>query len=147
MAKDFELSFAGLALLNVQQELWFDDYRFARVAQNPADSQHAPAKDVFSNQSYFGTVDQPGPLAVFNNMALVGFKPTWKIQLQDTHTVNSASSTEAGLDISVLGLFSIGGYGGSKTNNTHYDNSTNTITINDDTNNVGFFLSFRCIRR
>ncbi|KAJ7099387.1 hypothetical protein B0H15DRAFT_944797 [Mycena belliarum] len=140
MAKDFELSFGALALLSIDQGLWFDGYRLARAAQNP-DAKHGPAKDVFSNESYFGSADAPGPLAVYNNMALVGYKPSWKIQLQDSSAMDSSSTTSAGVDISVFGLFSIGGYGGSTKNNTQYDKSTNTVTIEDDSSN-GYIIGY-----
>ncbi|KAJ7025904.1 hypothetical protein C8F04DRAFT_1400317 [Mycena alexandri] len=135
MAVQFALSFGRLALMSVQQGLCFDDSRVARAAQNP-DDKHLPAAAVFSNQSYFGSADEPGPLAVYNHMALVGFKPSWTIQLQDRHSSSSSSTTTAGFDISILGLGSIGGYGGSSVNNTHYDSATNTLTIGDDSNNA-----------
>jgi hypothetical protein len=63
------------------------------------------------------------------------------IQFSDLHTNSSNSSTEAGFDISALGLFDIGGYGGSTESNTHFDNGTQTLVISDDTTNaylIGF---------
>jgi hypothetical protein len=107
----------------------------AHAAETP-DSQHQPAKAIFSNDTYFGSSDKPGPLSVYNAQALIGFKPSWTIQLVDSHTTSSSQSNSAGFDISILGLLDIGGYGGSTQNNTHYDNATNTLTIKDDSNNA-----------
>jgi hypothetical protein len=134
-ALGFDLSFAGLALLDIEQGIWFDNYRVAHAAETP-DSQHQPAKAIFSNDTYFGSSDKPGPLSVYNAQALIGFKPSWTIQLVDSHTTSSSQSNSAGFDISILGLLDIGGYGGSTQNNTHYDNATNTLTIKDDSNNA-----------
>jgi len=134
-ALGFNLTFQGLALLGIEQGIWFDNYLVARASEKP-DSNHTAAKGIFSNETYFGSSNAPGPLSVYNAQALVGFKPSWSIQLVDSHTSSSSSSTEAGVDISILGLLDIGGYGGSTSNNTHYDNSTNTLTIADDSNNA-----------
>jgi hypothetical protein len=63
------------------------------------------------------------------------------IQFSDLHTNSSNSSTEAGFDISALGLFNIGGYGGSTESNTHFDNGTQILVISDNTTNaylIGF---------
>ncbi|KAJ7108412.1 hypothetical protein C8R43DRAFT_1243503 [Mycena crocata] len=140
-AKDFELSFAGMALMSIDQGLWFDQYKFARVVQSPTDSNHQAAKDVFSNQSYFGSADEPGPLSVFNNMALVGFKPSWNITLDKTHQTDSESKTSFSFEGGIKGLVTVGGYGGCSNNNTHYDSTTNTVTISDDSNN-GYIIGF-----
>ncbi|KAJ7133761.1 hypothetical protein C8R43DRAFT_1023030 [Mycena crocata] len=134
-ALNFDLTFEGLALLGIDQGIWFDDYRVARAAENP-DDQHKDAKAIFNKETYFGSAEKPGPLTVYNSQALVAFKPTWKITFIDSHQVDSSSSTSAGVDISILGLLEIGGYGGSTQNNTQYDNSTNTLTIQDDSNNA-----------
>jgi hypothetical protein len=139
-ALSFDLSFQGLALLDVEQGLWFDNYRVARAAQTP-DAQHGPAQAIFNDPKYFGSSDSPGPLAVYNAQALVAFQPSWTIQLADSHNSSSSDSTSAGVDISVLGLFDIGGYGGSTSNNTHFDEATNTLTINDDSNN-GYIIGY-----
>ncbi|KAJ7750080.1 hypothetical protein DFH07DRAFT_961499 [Mycena maculata] len=114
-ALSFNLSFAGLALLEIEQGI--------------------------CNATYFGSSAKPGPLAVYNSQALVGFKPSWSIQLAQSHQSNSDSSTSGGADISILGILDLGGYGGSTSNNMRYDNATNTLTIEDDSNNayiIGF---------
>ncbi|KAJ6590094.1 hypothetical protein DFH09DRAFT_1425759 [Mycena vulgaris] len=139
-ALSMELSFGALALLEVDQGFWFDNYQVARAAQNP-DAKHAAAKDVFSSQTFFGSAATPGPLSVYNSQALVGFKPSWTIALADSHTSSSSSSTEAGGGVSILGILNLGGYGGNTKNTTHYDNATNTLTVQDDSNNayiIGF---------
>lgn len=74
-ALSFDLSFQGLALLDVEQGLWFDDYRVAHASETP-DAQHGPAKAIFSDPKYFGSSDNPGPLAVYNAQALVAFQPS-----------------------------------------------------------------------
>ncbi|KAJ7464291.1 hypothetical protein B0H11DRAFT_2051995 [Mycena galericulata] len=137
---NFELSFGALALLEVDQGLWFDDYRLAKAAQNP-DTKHAGAKGIFNRATFFGSAQQPGPLSVYNAYALVGFQPGFTIAFTDIHTNSSSSSTEGGFDIGILGLAEIGGYAGSTSNNTNFDNKTNTLTIKDNSANayvIGF---------
>ncbi|KAJ7125311.1 hypothetical protein C8R44DRAFT_875123 [Mycena epipterygia] len=139
-ASTFGLSFAGLALVGLNQGAWFDGYRVARAAEAP-DSTHTAVKLIFSNETYFGSQQQPGPLAAFNYQALVGFRPSWTIQLEDSSSSSSQQSSEGGGGISILGLAEIGGYGGKSSAKVNVDNSTNTVTITDDTNNayiVGF---------
>ncbi|KAJ6543101.1 hypothetical protein B0H19DRAFT_1077115 [Mycena capillaripes] len=139
-ATAFEISFSGLALVGIEQGSWFDGYRVARAAEYP-DSQHGPVNDVFKEPKYFGSKDQPGPLAVYNYQALIGFKPSWTIQMEDAISTNGQESTEASGGISFLGLLDIGGYAGSNTTKTSIDNSTNTFTVTDDTDNayiIGF---------
>lgn len=142
-ASSFGLSFAGLALVGIEQGSWFDNYRVARAAETP-DSQHAPVQHIFANETYFGSKDQPGPLAAYNYQALVGFQPSWTIQMEDAISSSSQDSTEGGGGISIFGLLDIGGYYGSNTTKTSTNNSTNTITVSDDTNNayiIGFVQS------
>ncbi|KAJ7198541.1 hypothetical protein GGX14DRAFT_665920 [Mycena pura] len=131
----FELNFGGLALLDVSQGIWFDGYRVARAAENP-DAQHQQAKPVFSDPKYFGSQDKPGSLALYNTQALIGFKPSWTIQFTDSHQTDDTSKSEGEAGLSIFGLFDIGGWGGSTSNTTHYDNSTNTLTIQDNSNNA-----------
>ncbi|KAJ7824052.1 peptidase S8/S53 domain-containing protein [Mycena leptocephala] len=138
--QNFKVNFGALALLDVDQGLWFDGYRLAKAAQNP-DSKHAGAQAIFNDPSFFGSANQPGPLSVYNAQVLVGYQPTYMIQFSDLHTNSSNSSTEAGFDISALGLFDIGGYGGSTESNTHFNNGTQTLAISDNTTNaylIGF---------
>ncbi|KAJ7125308.1 hypothetical protein C8R44DRAFT_875120 [Mycena epipterygia] len=138
-ASTFGLDFAGLALVGIEQGAWFDHYRVARAAETP-DSAHTAVKSVFSNETYFGSQDQPGPLASFNYQALIGFQPSWTIQLVDDIDGSSQSSSEGGGGLSFLGL-TIGGYGGKDTAKVNVDNSTNTVTITDQTKNA-YILGF-----
>ncbi|KAJ7201110.1 hypothetical protein GGX14DRAFT_465814 [Mycena pura] len=142
-ALGFSLSFQGLALLEIEQGVWFDGYRVARAAENP-DSKHLNATKVFSNATFFGSQDQPGPLSVYNAQALVGFKPSWSIQFENFSTADSSSATQASADLSIFGLIDIGGYGGSTDNKTTFDTAASTLTIEDDSNNayiIGFVQS------
>ncbi|KAJ7437908.1 hypothetical protein B0H11DRAFT_2106165 [Mycena galericulata] len=137
---NFELSFGALALLEVDQGLWFDDYRLAKAAQNP-DTKHAGAKAIFNSSTFFGSAQKPGPISVYNAYALVGYQPGFTIAFTDIHTNSSGSSSEGGFEIGILGLAEIGGYAGSTSNNTNFDNKTNTLTIKDNSANayvIGF---------
>ncbi|KAJ7437934.1 hypothetical protein B0H11DRAFT_2255036 [Mycena galericulata] len=139
-ANSYELSFGALALLEVDQGHWFDDYRLAKAAQNP-DTNHTGAQAIFNQSTFFGSAQKPGPLSVYNAYALVGFQPGFTIAFTDIKTDNSSTSSESGFEIGNLGLAEIGGYAGSTSNSTSFDQKTNTLTIKDNSANayiIGF---------
>ncbi|KAJ7496679.1 hypothetical protein FB451DRAFT_1359249 [Mycena latifolia] len=140
LMQSFSLSFKSVALLSIQQGMWFDQYKFAKETQKP-DSKHSAAAGIFSSPKYFGSADAPGPLSTYNDQVLIGYQPTWMIQMQNTSLLEKASSTSAEADVGIEGFGSIGGFGGSSSNNTVYNKQTGMLTVTDQSSNayiIGF---------
>ncbi|KAJ6631428.1 hypothetical protein B0H10DRAFT_1772754 [Mycena sp. CBHHK59/15] len=137
-AQNFQLSFNGLALMDVERGVWFDGFRSANALHNPADNVTAAAKPVFDK--FFKTSDNPGPAAIYNEKALVAFQPSWTIEFTASNFYNNFKQSQA----SASGCFLFicgGGEGGSSSNVTKYDDSKNSVTFTDQTNN-GYIIGY-----
>ncbi|KAJ6491651.1 hypothetical protein C8R47DRAFT_1195385 [Mycena vitilis] len=62
------LSFGGIGLIDVQRGAWFDNFLSAKATQNPGSAPLA------AQEKHFGTSEQPGPLAKYNDRMLVAYK-------------------------------------------------------------------------
>jgi hypothetical protein len=54
-------------------------------------------------RSFFGTADKPGPAAMYNDKALVVYKPTMRFTFDNEQDFNSAKAAQA--QLAVGGLF------------------------------------------
>lgn len=136
----FAISFAGLALMDINIGLWLDGWRSANVIQ------HASAGDKITKEAtnafnhFFGTAEKPGPAAIYNTQAVVAYKPVLEIQFTEEKTAAHFQTVSAEAEFCFLFICG-GGGGGSTTNNTNWEVSASKIKVADTTGNayiVGF---------
>ncbi|KAJ7286959.1 hypothetical protein C8J57DRAFT_1116667 [Mycena rebaudengoi] len=137
-AQTFSLSFNGLALMDVERGVWFDGFRSANALNKPVDDTAKKGKAVFDK--FFQTADNPGPVAVYNAKALVGFQPSWTIEFSSSEYYNKYRSDQGSAEVCAL-FICFGGSGGSTSNNTQFDNATNTVKFTDPSKN-GYILGY-----
>ncbi|KAJ7286989.1 hypothetical protein C8J57DRAFT_1707397 [Mycena rebaudengoi] len=138
-AQSFKLSFNELALMDVEFGLWFDGFRSANALNSPAaDNITAAATPKFD--TFFGTAEKPGPAAIYNKQALVGYQPSWTIEFSEASSYSSFKHDMASAEGCVL--FICGGVSSeSSSNKTEADDSKNVVTFTDTSQN-GYILGF-----
>ncbi|KAJ7503149.1 hypothetical protein B0H11DRAFT_2361257 [Mycena galericulata] len=63
-----QMTFGGIQLVDIDRGAWFDGFRMASAVAIPQSNDS-------SAQEYIGTSEAPGPAAIYNDRALVVYKP------------------------------------------------------------------------
>ncbi|KAJ7655593.1 hypothetical protein DFH06DRAFT_1473852 [Mycena polygramma] len=100
------LSFGGIGLIDVQRGAWFDNFLSAKATQNPGSAPLA-AQETALFAKYFGTAQQPGSLAKYNDKMLVAYKA--KAVLSFSGQAPSMTASVGGMWGGVLGTASSDG--------------------------------------
>ncbi|KAJ7125321.1 hypothetical protein C8R44DRAFT_782858 [Mycena epipterygia] len=141
-AQSADLSFGGIELIDVVRGAWFDGFRSASAVGTPAsdDPLGKPHKAAF--QTYFGTATSPGPAAIYNDKALVVFKPTATFTFGSQSDYNAAMSAQAQASVSG-GLWGASASAAGSKTGFEGNNSTLTLSFTPNTENayiVGFVM-------
>ncbi|KAJ7125307.1 hypothetical protein C8R44DRAFT_782849 [Mycena epipterygia] len=106
-AQSAQLTFEGVELIDVVRGAWFDGFRSASAVGTPAsdDPLAKPHQEAF--KTYFGTAKSPGPAAIYNDKALVVYKPSAVFTFGSQSDYKDAKSSQMGASVSG-GLWSVG---------------------------------------
>ncbi|KAJ7188907.1 hypothetical protein C8R46DRAFT_1184187, partial [Mycena filopes] len=69
------ISFGGIQLLDVQRGAWFDNFDSAHAAASPESNVSNAAAYQSTFTKYFGTAQNPGPVAKYTDKVIVVYKP------------------------------------------------------------------------
>ncbi|KAJ7188909.1 hypothetical protein C8R46DRAFT_1056140 [Mycena filopes] len=136
------VSFGGMELIDVERGAWFDDFLTASAVGNPPTTDPHAAEHKAAFDKYFGTAEKPGPAAVYNDKALVVYKPSATFKYATQSDYNAAKAAQASLS-GGFGLFSGSASGKGSSNDTSTDDETMTISFTPNSKNaylVGFVM-------
>ncbi|KAK0494056.1 hypothetical protein EDD18DRAFT_1107557 [Armillaria luteobubalina] len=133
--KSFNIAWQA-ALLPVQRGTWFDGFRVASLMSNlgatgtsandDENDQELYANATDSFDKWFGTSDQPGPGADYNDIALIIYHPIFEMEFSDEKTYQEYKETKA----------SAGETAAGSSNKTTFSQTSSTVTYEDLSKNV-----------
>ncbi|KAJ7503150.1 hypothetical protein B0H11DRAFT_1988039 [Mycena galericulata] len=141
-AQSSVISVGGIELIDVVRGAWFDAFRSASATGNPATDDPLAKAHKAAFAEYFGTSANPGPAAIYNDKALVVYKPTATFAFGSQADYNAAKSAQAKASVSG-GLWGVSGGASSSQSGAVFDDNALTISFNPNTENayiVGFIM-------
>lgn len=133
--------FAAVELVQIETGLWFDKWDTAAILRNAKSDDPKLSKGIPVFNNYFGTKEQPGQLAIINDLMLVGYNPsvTMTFESKDAWSEHQERSASAGFCIG--GVLCLGGNGGMKQDDAH-SNETSLTSTWSDPNQLAYNLGY-----
>ncbi|KAJ7286979.1 hypothetical protein C8J57DRAFT_1460436 [Mycena rebaudengoi] len=136
------LSFGGIELINIERGAWFDNFRGASAVGNPEpnDPLAKAHREVFVNN--FGTPENPGPAAIYNDKALVVYRPRATFKYASKEDFEHAKQAQASASVSG-GLFGVSASGATEHQGAEFNADNLEIVFAPDNKNayiVGFVM-------
>ncbi|KAJ7286972.1 hypothetical protein C8J57DRAFT_1652470 [Mycena rebaudengoi] len=136
------ISFGGIELINVERGAWFDNFRAASAVGNPeaTDPLAKPHHDVFVDN--FGTPENPGPASIYNDKALVVYKPRATFKYASQEDYNAAKEAQAQASVSG-GLWGVSANAQDQSKAAEFNDQDFEIVFSPDNKNayiVGFVM-------
>jgi hypothetical protein len=121
------INLQSVAIMEVTRG-WFDDWKSASALQKPADSIAQKGVSVF--QKYFGTAKKPGPAAIYNDEALVVFRPSVSLQFTSSEAYAAFKSSSNSSAACVPYMCAVQ-QASASSSSTSYHDSNMTVTFED----------------
>ncbi|KAJ7286975.1 hypothetical protein C8J57DRAFT_1707387 [Mycena rebaudengoi] len=136
------LSFGGIELINIERGAWFDNFRGASAVGNPEpnDPLAKAHSEVFVNN--FGTPENPGPAAIYNDKALVVYRPRATFKYASKEDYEHAMQAQASASVSG-GMWGVSASGATEHQGVQFDADNLEIVFTPDNKNayiVGFVM-------
>ncbi|KAJ7203264.1 hypothetical protein GGX14DRAFT_570149 [Mycena pura] len=141
-AQSSVISFGGIELVDVVRGAWFDGFRCASAVGTPASDDPAAKEHKAAFETYFGTAANPGPTAMYNDKALIVYKPVMNFTFASEQDYSLAREAQAKAQASAL-FWSVSASAEGHDNSTTFDDARLTISFNPNTLNayiVGFVM-------
>lgn len=137
-AQTFQLSFGGIALMDIERGIWFDGWRSANALSTASDDKTKEALPAF--KQFFGDKEKPGPAALYNDKALVVYQPTITIEFSSRNDYSKFQQNQEEASGCFL-IFCGGQQHSDQKNTTTFDEQKSSVTFKDDSSNayiIGF---------